>query len=625
MYNAVEENWRAGASGLGGAEEKKVDRFAALREDRSEGKGESRGFGNGKGFGGKGKGKGKGKGFSGKDRNFGDDEDRSFGGERSFGGDRGFGGGAHKGYGKKGGYGGGYSSGGYSSGGYGGGYNDGGLGAGLNMNRGYENQEVELQKIFYQEHPEVTNMPQGEVQQWLTEKAISVTADKGVVAPRPVTSFDHVIFPESIMTSVRAAGFAAPSAIQSQAWPIAMSGHDLIGIAETGSGKTLGFLLPGIVHINAQPPLRHGEGPIALVLAPTRELAMQIETECMKFVRNTKVRTCCTYGGVPKGQQIRDLRHGREIVIATPGRLIDLLDGGHTNLDRCSYLCLDEADRMLDMGFEDQVRKICSQIRPDRQTLLFSATWPRTVQSLARDLCGQAPVQVNIGSDELTANKNIKQYVEVLNETGYALDQRKQELLDTALASLQNERIMIFTQTKKAAENLCYMIQRKFNAEWLTGERKQEERDWVLRQFRSGAVSVLVATDVAARGLDVKGVSAVINYDMPSNIEDYVHRIGRTGRAGTSGESFSMFSSAENGRMARDLIQIMKDAGQQVPPELYALRNSTTGGQKGRGKGGNRGFGGGKGYGGGSGSKGYGKNRFDSNGAPKMNYTASSW
>jgi ATP-dependent RNA helicase DDX5/DBP2 len=638
----VEKNWREAAAGkndrlpaisdraaatsdrfaclAADAGEKKTDRFAALKDDRydsnNKGKGKGKGFGGNKGF-------NSNKGFGKSERSWSSDNgNRSFsnnnkGGERSygFGGNKGYGKGESNGYG--GGYGGDYRSGG------------GNLGGNLNMNRGYENQSEVLQKCFYEEHPLVSAMSEHDVQSYLNDQAITVTCPNGAKAPRPITEFAHVTFPESIMRSVQAAGFANPSAIQSQAWPIAMSGNDLIGIAETGSGKTLGFLLPAIVHINAQRPICRGEGPIALVLAPTRELAMQIEAECMKFVKNSKIRTVCTYGGVPKNQQIRDLHHGREICIATPGRLIDLIDGGCCNLDRCSYLCLDEADRMLDMGFEDQVRKICSQIRPDRQTLLFSATWPRSVQSLARDLCGQSPVQINIGSENLSANKSIKQYVEVLSETGYMLDQKKQELLDTALASLQNERIMIFTQTKKAAEQLCYSIQRKFNAEWLTGERKQEERDWVLRQFRDGRVSVLVATDVAARGLDIKGVTAVINYDMPSNIEDYVHRIGRTGRAGTTGEAFSMFSASENGKMARDLIDIMKDAGQMVPPELYALRNSTSSGKgkgKGRGgfgggKGGGKGFGGGKGgYGGGNG--GYGGSY---GGAPRINNTASSW
>merc|ERR1719197_1095436 len=180
----------------------------------------------------------------------------------------------------------------------------------------------------------------------------------------------------------------------------------MIGIAQTGSGKTLAFLLPAVVHINAQECLRRGDGPICLVLAPTRELAVQIQGECLKFGTSSRIRSTCVYGGAPKGPQIGDLKRGSEIVIATPGRLIDLLDMGVVNLKRVTYLCLDEADRMLDMGFEPQVRKICTQIRPDRQTLLWSATWPRSVEKLARDFQKDI-IHIQVGSDELSANTDI--------------------------------------------------------------------------------------------------------------------------------------------------------------------------------------------------------------------------
>eukprot|EP00921_Rhytidocystis_pertsovi_P009785 GHVQ01015731.1.p1 GENE.GHVQ01015731.1~~GHVQ01015731.1.p1 ORF type:complete len:265 (-),score=22.74 GHVQ01015731.1:614-1408(-) len=189
----------------------------------------------------------------------------------------------------------------------------------------------------------------------------------------------------------------------------------MIGIAETGSGKTIAFLLPGIVHINAQPYLRPGDGPIVLVLAPTRELVEQIRQECMKFGNSSKIKNSVAYGGVPRRQQMMDLRSGVEILLACPGRLIDFLESGVTNLSRVTYLVLDEADRMLDMGFEPQIRKIVSQIRPDRQTLMWSATWPKEVQSLARDLCREEPVHINIGSLDLKACHNIKQDIIVLS------------------------------------------------------------------------------------------------------------------------------------------------------------------------------------------------------------------
>lgn len=217
------------------------------------------------------------------------------------------------------------------------------------------------------------------------------------------------------MNEVKAQGFSSPTAIQSQGWPMALSGRDVVGIAETGSGKTLTYCLPAIVHINAQPLLSPGDGPIVLVLAPTRELAVQIQQEVAKFGKSSRIRNTCVYGGVPKGPQIRDLSRGVEVLIATPGRLIDMLESGKTNLRRVTYLVLDEADRMLDMGFEPQIRKIIGQIRPDRQTCMWSATWPKEVRQLASDFLHDF-IQVNVGSPDLSANHSIQQIVEVMND-----------------------------------------------------------------------------------------------------------------------------------------------------------------------------------------------------------------
>jgi len=363
-----------------------------------------------------------------------------------------------------------------------------------------------------------------------------------------------------------------------------MSGKDMIGIAETGSGKTLSFLLPAIIHINAQPQLHYGDGPICLVLSPTRELAVQILEECNKFCQSSGLRTTCLYGGVSKRAQIQDLKQGREIVIATPGRLIDLIDMGVTNLKRVTYLCLDEADRMLDMGFEDQMRTICGQIRPDRQTLLWSATWPKSIQKLARDLCKEDPVHINIGSMELAANKRIKQHVEVLDH--YDQLQQKDDMTRNIIGQYTEKgKVIIFTATKKCADELARKLySERIDAYAIHGDKKQEERDWVLQRFKGGNGTVLVATDVAARGLDVKDIKCVINYDMPTNIEDYVHRIGRTGRAGNTGEAYAFFTQ-DDARMAKELINILKDAGQEVPLELERMGpGSYNDRKKGKGK-----------------------------------------
>ena len=233
--------------------------------------------------------------------------------------------------------------------------------------------------------------------------------------PKPVESFEEANWPDYIQAEIRRAGFEKPSPIQCQAWPMASSGRDLVAISATGSGKTIAFALPAMIHINAQPLLQPGDGPIALILAPTRELAVQIQEECTKFGASSRIRNTCVYGGVPKGQQIRDLQRGAEIVIATPGRLIDMLESRKLNLRRVTYLVMDEADRMLDMGFEPQLRKIVEQIRPDRQTLMFSATWPKEVQRLAHEYLNDF-IQVTIGSLDLEANLSITQHVEVLSD-----------------------------------------------------------------------------------------------------------------------------------------------------------------------------------------------------------------
>jgi len=280
---------------------------------------------------------------------------------------------------------------------------------------------------------------------------------------------------------------------------MALSGRDVVGIAETGSGKTIAYCLPAILHINAQPLLAQGDGPIVLILAPTRELAVQIQQECTKFGKSSRIRNTCVYGGVPRGQQIRDLQRGVEIVIATPGRLIDMLESGKTNLKRVTYLVLDEADRMLDMGFEPQIRKIVDQIRPDRQTLMWSATWPKEVQRLAHDYLKDF-IQVNIGADGLSANHNISQIVEVISES----EKRERLLyhLEKAIANEDGNKTLIFTGTKKTADEIVAFLRRDgYPALGIHGDKAQGERDWVLNEFKTGKAPIMVATDVASRGI----------------------------------------------------------------------------------------------------------------------------
>eukprot|EP01027_Heterolobosea_sp_BB2_P012094 GEZU01017545.1.p1 GENE.GEZU01017545.1~~GEZU01017545.1.p1 ORF type:complete len:485 (+),score=105.94 GEZU01017545.1:37-1491(+) len=269
-----------------------------------------------------------------------------------------------------------------------------------------------FEKNFYVEHPDVANADPKEVREWRDEHRITV---EGKNPPNPIRTFEQSSFPKDILDKFARSGFTTPTTIQSQGWPVALSGRDLIGVAETGSGKTLAFGLPAIIHILAQPYLRPGDGPIALVLAPTRELAMQIQKELQVFASAAKLKTACLYGGSSKYAQIRELQRGVDFVIATPGRLIDLLQVGATNLKRVTYLVMDEADRMLDMGFEPQIRKILTSIRPDRQTLMWSATWPKEIRNLAYEFL-QDPVKITVGSEELSANARVKQNILLVTE-----------------------------------------------------------------------------------------------------------------------------------------------------------------------------------------------------------------
>lgn len=352
-----------------------------------------------------------------------------------------------------------------------------------------------FEKNFYQEHPDVAQMSESEVIEFRKENEMTIS---GHDVPKPIRSFDEAGFPSYVLDEVKQEGFAKPTGIQCQGWPMALSGRDMIGVAATGSGKTLSYCLPGIVHINAQPLLSPGDGPIVLVLAPTRELAVQIQKECSKFGASSRIRNTCVYGGVPKSQQIRDLQRGVEILIATPGRLIDMLEIGKTNLKRVTYLVLDEADRMLDMGFEPQIRKIVDQIRPDRQTLMWSATWPKEVKQLASDYLHD-PIQVQIGSLELSASHTITQIVEVL--TDFEKRDRLAKHLETASQD-QDSKIIIFASTKRTCDEITsYLRTEGWPALAIHGDKAQNERDWVLAEFRSGRSPIMVATDVAARGI----------------------------------------------------------------------------------------------------------------------------
>ncbi|TVU21612.1 hypothetical protein EJB05_31261, partial [Eragrostis curvula] len=370
------------------------------------------------------------------------------------------------------------------------------------------------------------------------------------------------------------AGFSAPTPIQAQSWPIALKGRDIVAVAKTGSGKTLGYLLPGFMLLKRLQQ-NSREGPTVLVLSPTRELATQIQDEAIKFGRSSRISSACLYGGASKGPQLRDLERGADVVVATPGRLNDILEMNKVSLRQVAYLVLDEADRMLDMGFEPQIRKIVRQVPPKRQTLMYTATWPKEVRKIASDLLAN-PIQVNIGNtDQLVANKSITQHVEVISHG------EKSRRLDQILRSQEpGSKIIIFCSTKRMCDQLARNLSRQYGAAAIHGDKSQAERDSVLSDFRNGRCPVLVATDVAARGLDVKDIRIVVNYDFPTGVEDYVHRIGRTGRAGATGSAYTFFGEQDS-KYASDLVKILEGAEQSVPSQLkeLALRGGYGGGR----------------------------------------------
>lgn len=473
-----------------------------------------------------------------------------------------------------------------SGGGYGGGGSRFGGGGGGNGGRrdkwsdaGVTMQKIDWSKLtlapfkkdFYREHSVVRNRSQKDVDRFLAKHDITLVGD----CPKPITEFDEADIPDYVMREIEKQGYKSPTPIQAQGWPIALSGLNMVGVAKTGSGKTLGYMLPAIVHINHQKPDPSVRGPLVLVLAPTRELAQQIQQVATDFGSSSYIRNTCLFGGSSKGPQASDLRRGVEIVIATPGRLIDFLESGTTTLQRVTYLVLDEADRMLDMGFEPQIRKILEQVRPDRQILMWSATWPKEVQRLARDFLGDY-VQINVGSLELSANHNITQHVRVIEET--EKNEELGKLLEELYRAGNPGKILIFTTTKRRCDQISMQIRRYgYDAVGMHGDKSQQERERALNRFRNARSCILVATDVAARGLDVDGIKVVINYDYPQQTEDYVHRIGRTGRSNATGEAYTFFTYNER-KMAKELVGILEEAHQVVPPELAKWRHMGGGG-----------------------------------------------
>lgn len=346
----------------------------------------------------------------------------------------------------------------------------------------------------------------------------------------------------NISKAVREAGYTEPTPIQTKAIPAVLRGRDVIGIAQTGTGKTAAFVLPILQRLSTQGPKMGRRGLRALIVAPTRELVVQIEENVRKYARHVHIRSATVYGGVGERPQIQALRSGTEIVIATPGRLIDLMQQGHVDFSQLEVAVLDEADRMMDMGFLPAIRQIVKALPRGRQTLLFSASLSKEIEKIASDFL-TTPETVQIGRRAEPA--------ELVEQIVYEVPKsRKVALLLHLLRDQALDSVLVFSRTKHGADKIARKLESSgINTGTLHSNRSQSQRLQALRGFKSGAVRVLVATDIAARGIDVEGISHVINFDFPPQPEDYVHRIGRTGRAHAIGDAISFVSPEDHGAL----------------------------------------------------------------------------
>ncbi|MCY4062126.1 MAG: DEAD/DEAH box helicase [Chloroflexi bacterium] len=394
-------------------------------------------------------------------------------------------------------------------------------------------------------------------------------------------SFHNLDLNSALLRVVKRAGYTEPTPIQVRAIPHILKGRDLIGCAHTGSGKTAAFALPIVQMLD---PVSGRRRIRALVLAPTRELAAQIDEEFGKFCRDASLRHVAIFGGVGQQPQVDALRRGVDIVVATPGRLQDLMNQGYIRLDQVEFLVLDEADRMLDMGFINDVKRIIKQLPRVRQTMLFSATMPPAVQDLSKSILKE-PINVEANPQAST--------VESIAQSIYFVESGdKRALLKHILRDPASERVLVFTRTKHRANNLAKQLNRaRIPAEAIHGNKSQSARTQALSRFKSGRTAVLVATDIAARGLDIESVSHVINFDLPNVPESYVHRIGRTARAGASGIAYS-FCDVNERKYLHDIQKLIRKPISVVgehpylsaikPPQEPTAEDKSPNGKRGR-------------------------------------------
>nr|BAG72093.1 vasa [Trachurus japonicus] len=398
--------------------------------------------------------------------------------------------------------------------------------------------------------------------------------------PQAVMTFEEAALCESLRKNVSKSGYVKPTPVQKHGIPIISAGRDLMACAQTGSGKTAAFLLPILQKLMADgvaaSQFSELQEPEAIIVAPTRELINQIYLEARKFAFGTCVRPVVVYGGVASGHQIRDICRGCNILCGTPGRLLDVIGRGKVGLEKLRYLVLDEADRMLDMGFEPDMRRLVGSpgmpTKENRNTLMFSATYPEDIQRMAADFLKTDYLFLAVGVVGGACSDVEQTFIEVTKFS-------KREQLVDLLKATGSERTMVFVETKRQADFIAtFLSQTKIPTTSIHGDREQREREQALADFRSGKCPVLVATSVAARGLDIPDVQHVVNFDLPNNIDEYVHRIGRTGRCGNTGRAVSFYDQDADGQLARALVTILSKAQQTVPSWLEESAFSGSGG-----------------------------------------------
>ncbi|XP_068159789.1 ATP-dependent RNA helicase p62 [Drosophila tropicalis] len=427
---------------------------------------------------------------------------------------------------------------------------------------------VPLKSDIYQEHLIVKRRSPREVEMFRLRNEITIGGNGSQEVPNPIQSFDEVSFDGLISRALNRQGYANPTPIQAQGWPLALSGRNVVGIASAGSGKKLAYILPAIEHVSAQLPLERGDGPIAVVLVATRESAQEIQKEIFAYSNPCRLRSICLFGGSYRNIQTELTTPGYEVVVATPGRLLDFLCERRVNLNRCTYLVVDEADVMLDMGFEPQLNRVFEKTRPDSQILMWSSTWPRILERLATKNMPRF-TQINVGAIVSNAgNEDVIQVVDIVKEEEKLLKLKEllTEIYDT---SDHPGKIVVFAERKSCVETLNAFIGSFVRCESIHGDKSQADREQLLRDFRKGAYNILVATDIAS--LNVPSVKYMINYDFPNTVESYLLRIERTGLALTPNSKSFTFLTNLNEKQFRPMLKMLKDANQPINPDLQRL------------------------------------------------------